>query len=95
MIEFTQYLLPDGRKKDIFIERPPEIEVIAKKLIEAGCHFDAEILSTGVISFTCEKEDDVLSIELCENGPAVLTAIDKLIIDAEINLKTLLAKENE
>ena len=95
MIKFTQYLLPHGDTKEIFIERPQPIEAIADKLIEMGCHFDAEILTTGMISITCEKEDDLLSIQLCSNGPGVEDAVDKLITSAEASLKALLTKESE
>jgi hypothetical protein len=85
-IPFTQYLLPDGREKQIAIDRPEDIENLAICLMKSGYHFDAEVLCTGEVSFTCERDGredtEVLSIEICQNGPPVLEAIDKMIREA-------------
>ena len=81
-IPFTQYILPDGRKKAILIDMPDDIERMATELIDDGCHFDAEVLMTGVVSFTCERDDDMLSIVLSENGPQVVEKVSKLVNDA-------------
>lgn len=82
-IEFTQYLLPNGRQKKIEIDMPEDIETKARSLQEKDCYFDAEVLTTGLVSFTCMKngyqDDDCVSIELSENGPAVLDAVSNLI----------------
>jgi hypothetical protein len=82
MIPFTQYLRPDGRQIDTEIERPEEIEIQAHALISFGCHFDAEVLRTGEVSLTCERNGDVLAIRVCENGPPVLTAVDEVVAEA-------------
>ncbi len=82
-IEFTQYMLPDGRTKQIHIDRPSDIEEKARAITNAGFHFECEFLTTGEISFTIadrEKQDDV-ALEFSENGPEVLDAVDKLITD--------------
>lgn len=81
-IPFTQYLLPNGRMEVITIDMPEPVERAAQALIEAGCHFDAEILTTGLISLTCEEGEDLLSIEVCENNEAVLKAVENLIREA-------------
>jgi len=81
-IPFTQYLRPNGRRREITVEMPDHVVLKAQKLLDLGCHFDAEVLTTGVISFTCEKGDDVLSIRLCENGPPVQIAVADLVDDA-------------
>ena len=94
-IEFTQYLLPDGRQKKVLIARHPDIEEIANKLIDMGCHFDIEILTTGVISMTCEQDEVLLGIQLCPNDNTVPGCVDKLILEAEQSFKALLAKEND
>ena len=85
MIPFTQYMLPDGRKKDTGIERPAAIEALASKIIEAGFRFEAEVLGTGSVSLTIvgqneEGEEDDLDIEVVENGPEVREAIDRMIM---------------
>lgn len=84
MIPFTQFLRPHGEKRAIDISRPPRIEQLADALLDEGCHFDIEELTTGTISITCEndsldEEDVVLAHELCANGPPVLDAVDKLL----------------
>jgi len=84
-IEFTQYLLPDGRKVFPTIERPDEICELAYGILRTGKYrFECEMLRTGLISFTCfdiEKEVDI-TIELSTNDNAVLGAIDKMIQDS-------------
>lgn len=79
-IPFTQYLMPDGRKKLAAIEMEAEVEAKAKTLLEKGCHFDIEVLNTGMISMTCEKGEELISIAICENNFAVVDSV-RLIID--------------
>lgn len=85
-IPFTQYMLPDGRVKKVLICMPDEIESRAKALIGDDCRFEIEMLSSGEISMTCERDDEVLSIEVCQNGPDVLLAVERLIDVAEEQL---------
>jgi len=86
MIPFTQYLRPDGRFTAVHIDRPQDIEAKAAEVVAAGGRFEAEVLNTGVVSFevVAGDSDDPFSvaIELCENGPAVLDAVDQLVRDA-------------
>lgn len=86
-IEFTQFLLPDGRQKKIKIDRPKAIEDLATELDDAGHRFEIEVLMNGVISMTVEiegpdGEEITRAHELVENGPKVPKRIDKLIQDA-------------
>jgi len=78
-IPFTQYTLPNGRKSKVIIDMPANIEKIAHALIERGCHFDVEMLSTGLISMTCEKDGDLLAIEVCPNDEKVVAGVEKII----------------
>lgn len=80
-IPFTQYLRPDGRARDVSIERPEEIERKALQIIQAGYVFECEELTTGHASLTIadpRKGDDV-AIEVVPNGPAVPDAVDRLV----------------
>lgn len=85
MIEFTQYLKPDGRRSRIEIPRPEEIEAMAEDLLESGFVFEAEVLNDDrTISLTVSdpfKEEDV-AIVVVENGPKVPAAVDELVRDA-------------
>lgn len=90
-IKFTQYLRPNSRKKDVTIDRPPDIEAQASRLVAAGARLEVEELTTGMVSLTCEREDesgevDVMSMKIVPNGPAVLAAVDSLINAAAAKL---------
>ena len=80
-VPFTQYLLPDGRTKKVWIERPEDICRKAKDIIDAGHRFEIEVLTTGHVSATIhhiEDEEDI-DIVVVENGPAVPVEIDRMV----------------
>ena len=80
-IPFTQFMLPDGKRRQTVIDMPQEIEDKALKLIEAGYRFEIEVLTTGEISMEClnDEEGGMLANELCENGPPVVEAVESLV----------------
>jgi len=87
MIQFTQFLMPDGRQKKVEIERPEETEQLATELHEAGHRFEIEMLTTGEISMTVETdgkngEEIVRSHQICNNGPAVPESVDTMMREA-------------
>lgn len=82
MIEFTQYLLPNGRKVPTQIARAPEIEAKAAELKAIGLFFEAEILTTGHVSLTIENDEEPIAHEVIPNGPEVPVAVDRLINNA-------------
>ena len=95
-IPITQYLMPDGRKRETGIVRPAAIAAQAQRCLEAGMRFEAEVLSTGHVSLTVVGEDEDgeegdLAIEVVENGPAVPEAFDRLVQAAVAHVRT--AKE--
>ena len=83
-IPFIQVLRPDGRPRPYNIDRPEDVANRAKALIGSGYQFHIEELSTGVISMTCfDPEEEIdFAIELCNNGPEVPSAVDKLVAQA-------------
>ena len=86
-IPFTQFLMPDGRQRSVKIDRPDDIGDKAKQLVASGCRLEIEMLQTGEISMTVERdgddgEIDLLAQEVCTNGPPVPLAVDKLICEA-------------
>lgn len=98
LIPFTQYLLPDGRTRQIKWEcTSHEQEVKARALLEAKAYFEAEMLAySGDISLTCEiKGNDgemhTLAHEICENNPAVIKAVERLVERAH---EALVAQSN-
>jgi hypothetical protein len=95
-IPFTQYILPHGRRRSIEFEAANEnVERIAHELIERGCRFEAEILSTGMVSLTCEYPDLTLGIELSPNGPPIVAAVERLVKNAHDAYRTLTEQKNE
>ena len=86
-IQFTQYLLPRGQKRQTTIVRPVPVAEQAERLAAAGCRFEIELLTTGQVSMTIERDDDegeteVLGMEIVSNGPDVPPAVDKMVGDA-------------
>jgi len=86
-IPFTQFLMPDGRQRPMIIDRPDDVGEKAKQLLESGCRLEIEMLQTGQISMTVERDQsdgeiDLLAQEICSNGPSVPIAVDKLINEA-------------
>jgi len=84
MVEFTQYMLPDGEKKPIQIHVPMDLQVKATEINKRGYKFEAEVLRTGEVSFTVAdpKLGDDIEIEICPNGPGVMEAVHRLIARA-------------
>lgn len=80
-IPFTQYLMPDGRTREITINCSEDIHAKAMEIIKNGYRLEAEMLRTGEISLTVfhiDEEEDV-EMELVPNGPEVPLAVDRLI----------------
>ena len=79
MCRFIQYLRPYGNKKEVLVDRPPEIETKAQTLWENSCRLECEVLTTDEVSLTCERGGETLAIEISPNGPEVLDAVDKVV----------------
>ncbi len=86
-IPFTQYLRPDGRQRPMVVDRPDEIALLAKQIMEAGHTFEAEVLTTGVISLTISDGEQDVASALSANGPEVIVAVDKMITDFAATLQ--------
>lgn len=79
-IPFTQYLMPDGRKSPVTIDRPQPISDLAESIIAKGYRFECEMLSDyATISLTISDDDADHDIEVCPNGPEVPVRIDAMI----------------
>ena len=88
-VSFTQFLRPDGRRREVTIDVPADIAESADTLISMGARLEIEVLLDGTVSATIERYKknrgtEVLAIELCNNGPEVPIAINRLIKDALI-----------
>lgn len=83
-IPFTQFLRPDGRRRAVMIERPPEINTKAMALIAQGFVFEIEMLRTGdiIMEILNRETEEVLAHEICANGPEVPLAVDRMVEQA-------------
>lgn len=81
-IPFTQFLLPHGERRPEVIDRPADIGRLARDVHAAGGRFTVEMLRTGAISLACEWRDCDIAIEVVPNGPEVLSAVDRMIVEA-------------
>lgn len=87
-IPFTQFMRPDGRRKDETIDRPEHVEKVALSLFERGVRFEAEVLMDGSVSLEAVGPEDEdgdptsLAIEVVPNGPGVAEAVDRLVLKA-------------
>lgn len=84
MIEFTQYLRPDGRQRKITIDLP-EVQSKADAIIAAGFVFEIEVLSEGTVSATISDDLYDHSNVLASNSPDVPAAIAAMIMDFDID----------
>jgi len=93
-MQFIQYLMPNGLKKEVSTECSPDIESKAKAIREWGGEFEIEVLSTGAVSMTIEYDDDEgerrsLAHEICPNGPDVPAAVKRLVETAFVAVSKL------
>lgn len=85
ILKFTQYLRPDGRAVPVTTDCPEDAKQEALVLVNNGCVFELECLTTGHASMTVHLDDpdEPLSHKICANEPEkVQEAVKNLIIDA-------------
>ena len=85
-IPFTQYLLPDGRRKTIHFEATSEYEKKANDLIAAGYVFEVEVLTNGIVSLEVvdgsDEDREAVAAQLSVNGPPIVAKVRKMIDEA-------------
>ena len=91
MIEFTQYLMPDGRKRKMFFsDLSPEAEAAAKRIVDAGLYLECEVLAiTGWVSLTVSDGEQDVGIEVVPNGPPIIEAVERLLLEVDVELSRL------
>lgn len=90
-IEFTQFMRPNGRRKQEVLDNvPDDVQVLVDKLVEMGAKFEIEVLTTGDVhgdvSIPDEDEDGdddgVLANFIHANGPGLHEAIYGMVREA-------------
>lgn len=93
MIKFTQFLRPNGQRKEIEISRGKDIEDMASELILDNCSFELELIPVGLVHIEVMAppletlEECSLASDLVIHGPELLKAIDKMIRSAYFNFQ--------
>lgn len=88
IVEFIQYLRPDGRPRRILVPRPDHVAQKADQIAAAGFRFEAEILSTNEASFTISDDESDYAITVTEQGAKMFEAVDRLILNFDIDAAT-------
>jgi len=75
--DVTQFLLPNGRRRNTTVQLPAKWEEAYKSMQKSGYQFEAEILTTGEVSLTIATltEGADVDIEIVPNGPDVCDAL--------------------
>jgi hypothetical protein len=78
-LPFTQYMRPDGRRRNIWAPCPEGLEAKASAIMDNDWRFEAEVLTTGDVSLTVSDGSEDVAIEIAPNGPEVPRALARLI----------------
>lgn len=88
IVEFTQFLRPDGRKRTIHFELADKsLDESVNRLLKEGFRFEIEVLQTGEVSMEILREDeddevDSIAMEVIKNKPGgIVPFIEKMIRD--------------
>lgn len=81
-VPFTQFLMPDGRRHDVWIDGlAPDVVAKAKEIVEAGYVFECEMLHDyNTVSFTISDDAIDAAQRVCTNGPDVPEKIAEMIL---------------
>ena len=86
IMKFTQFLYPNGQRKEVSIDMPSETEVKADELVKAGFAFEIECLTVGnMIHADCCDLTGALSRSVFPNGPEVPKRVEALVSSAYDN----------
>lgn len=79
MVPFTQYLRPNGQPVPQEIEVDRNLDSKVQAILSRGLTFECEVLTTGEISMTITSKEQDEAITICQNGPEVRPALEKMI----------------
>lgn len=82
-MRFTQFMFPRGRRADVEIEMPPEIETMARAVVDAGWNFEIECHpDTQLVYMDCCNSDEAIANRICRNGPTVPKKVAEMVREA-------------
>lgn len=78
-VEFTQFLFPDGRRRQVWIARPVDTAKKALMLQARGFKFEIENDDERIWMSCIDHERDLWVDKFCHNGVDVPKTVDELI----------------
>ena len=78
-VKVVQFYTPNGRQEAHEVEVPDDCAEGYAALKSKGCRLTAEVLMTGHVSQCVEHEEGDFLIEVCANGPQVITNLANMI----------------
>jgi hypothetical protein len=84
----TQYLRPNGEKREVHFAASKVVELLAEHFQVCGGKYECEELTTGQVSITAcfpDEEDNEMrdiAIRVCTNGPAVPFATQQVVVES-------------
>ena len=83
-IKFTQFLRPNGKPVERWIDMPAEIELLARRFFEAGGSYTSELLPDDNVSLCAEfdvdgERRDIICIIARNGQPAIVDGVEKLV----------------
>lgn len=83
-VEFIRYSLPNGRRSFEQFLTTKAVHEAATRIINRGYRFEIEILRNGTVSATITDDEADHAHALHSNGPGLEIAIDKMIVDFDL-----------
>lgn len=79
IVKFTQYLRPNGRKRDIYTEVTDELGPQIDQIIVNGFNFTAEVVAETMVVLTISDDRADYEMHVCQNGTEVPETIERMI----------------
>jgi hypothetical protein len=82
-IPFTQFLRPNGERRQTVIDVPHKVALLAQRFIEEGGSYTSEVVRPGQVSlcaeFTIDGERQDIVCLIAPNGPGIEEAVEKVV----------------
>lgn len=87
-VPFTEYIRPNGGQRQQHLEMDSETATLARRCINRGARFTAELMPADLVALTCEYAGDDLVMRIAKNEPSGedLRKSAKSLIEAAHNL---------
>jgi hypothetical protein len=77
--DVVQFLRPNGRRRNMLVDLDLETKDLYEDMKNSNCRFEAEELSTGLVSITISGADEDYDCSLTANGPEVVKGMEDML----------------